>query len=342
MSQLKSSSHSFESNPTRFTPSPLVLFDASHGQPNWSQTGFTSREMHSNYCGVMELLCRLGCVCQSTRSESFSKMRARVRLLVIPPPTGTYSAAKKCWLPQPECLFTPEQIHEILQFVHNGGRLLAFGYRFGDSFTRSNLRELLSPLGCILNDDAVIDLQSIREVYPLDAYFETTPELFPLAWSRKDVGSVRWRTMATFTLLPGTNLTPLALSAGGNCISFNRSFRRISFASLPIAVAGQHGQGRVALFGGPHLFEIGNYGLLSANDNAKFVQNVLHWLLDDGDPQLVSESTTHHSLGAFVFNDGLQTVSHGQQPSEQTVAYVERVLRRTGVLKALNRPQWLP
>ena len=34
------------------TPSPLfsgqtVLFDATHGQANWSQTGFSSREMHS-------------------------------------------------------------------------------------------------------------------------------------------------------------------------------------------------------------------------------------------------------------------------------------------------------
>ncbi len=31
----------------------------------------------------------------------------------------------------------------LTSFVEKGGRLLAFGYRFGDSFTRSNLRELL-------------------------------------------------------------------------------------------------------------------------------------------------------------------------------------------------------
>jgi hypothetical protein len=45
---------------------PLVVFDASHGQPNWAQTGFTSREMHTNFAGVMELLCRLGCTCTRT------------------------------------------------------------------------------------------------------------------------------------------------------------------------------------------------------------------------------------------------------------------------------------
>jgi hypothetical protein len=28
--------------------------------------------------------------------------------------------------------------------------------------------------------------------------------------------------------------------------------------------------------------------------------------------------------------------------SQHTIAYVERVLRRTGVLKALARPEWMP
>src|SRR5206468_9532358 len=133
----------------------------------------------------------------------------------------------------------------------------------------------------LLNDDAVIDLQLLRLTYPLDAYFDTPGESLPLLWSAKSVSTIRWRTTATFTILPGATTVPLALSAGGNCISFDRTLRRISFASLPVAVAGLNGRGRFALFGGPHVFETGTYGLLASHDNARFLQNVLRWLLDD-------------------------------------------------------------
>jgi hypothetical protein len=149
--------------------------------------------------------------------------------------------------------------------------------------------------------------------------------------------------MATFTILPGVNAQPLALSAGGCAISFNRSLRRISFASLPIAVAGLHGRGRFVLFGGPHEFETGRYGLLSAHDNARFLQNVLCWLLNDTPPALNPETAAHHALGTFFFNIGLDVV-RGEDPQsgQQSVAYVEEVLRKTGVLKALGRPKWIP
>jgi hypothetical protein len=220
---------------------PLALFDAGHGQRNWSQTGFASREMHSNFAGVMELLCRLGCVCATTADRPLSASLSRARLLVIPTSTGEYNHSRKCWTPRPDLLFTSDDIRDVLDFVQNGGRLLAFGYRFGDSFTRSNLRELFSPLGCLLNDDAVIDLQLLRVTFPLDAYFDTPSDSLPLPWSASEVSTVRWRTTATFTILPGAKAVPLALSAGGNCISFDRSSRRISFASLPVAVAGLKG-----------------------------------------------------------------------------------------------------
>ena len=45
---------------------PVALFDANHGQPNWAHTGFPSREMHSNFAGLTEILCRLGFHCRST------------------------------------------------------------------------------------------------------------------------------------------------------------------------------------------------------------------------------------------------------------------------------------
>jgi len=324
-------------------PAPVAMFDASHGQPNWAQTGFTSREMHSNCAGLMEMLCRLGCRCATSREPLSASGLSEARLLVIPSPTGCYNAVKECWMPRPESLFTAETIKDILQFVQDGGRLLAFAYRFGDWFTQSNLRELAMPLGCLLNDDAVIDLQTLRDTNPLEAFFDTPRTLLPLPWSVEGVSTVRWRTMATFTVLPGAQARPLALSAGGSCISFDRTFRKISFASLPIAVAGLHGRGRFALFGGPHAFEAGAFGLLPSHDNARFLRNVLRWLLDDGAPDLVAAPNAHHSDGTFFFDHGLDVIRAGDTNENQhTVRYVERMLRRTGVLRALRRAKWVP
>ena len=201
----------------------------------------------------------------------------------------------------------------------------------------------MAPLGCLLNDDAVLDLQLLRETFPLEAFFDTPKSLLPLSWASEEVNTVRWRTMASFTILPGANVQPLALSAGGRCISFNRSLRRISFSSLPIAVAGTQGRGRFVLCGGPHAFETGAYGLLASQDNARFLQNIVRWLLDDGDPCLNLDATPHHSLGTFFFNNRLE-IEHAveAQKDQQTIAYVENVMRKTGILKALNRPKWVP
>ena len=41
-------------SPSRHTPT--AVFDARHGQRHWAQTGFASREMHTNFAGVMESL----------------------------------------------------------------------------------------------------------------------------------------------------------------------------------------------------------------------------------------------------------------------------------------------
>jgi 7-carboxy-7-deazaguanine synthase len=48
---------------------PVAVFDATHGQRNWVQTGFSSREMHTNFAGLTEMLCRLGFQCRTTGGE---------------------------------------------------------------------------------------------------------------------------------------------------------------------------------------------------------------------------------------------------------------------------------
>ena len=149
----------------RSAPAPLALFDAGHSQTNWAQTGFPSRELHTNFAGLTAVLCRLGFQCQSTGRLSLVTRLETCRLLVIPPPTGSYDARKERWRFQRAARFTREEVRAVLGFVRAGGRLLAFGYRFGDSFTETNLGDLCLPLGGRLNDDAV---ESKRvELFPL-------------------------------------------------------------------------------------------------------------------------------------------------------------------------------
>jgi len=319
---------------------PVVLFDAGHGQPNWAQTGFPSREMHSNFAGLTEILCRLGFQCRSTNGSPLTPQLSQAKLLVVPPPTGCYDAGKERWCRQRSALFTRDEVCAVLRFLQGGGRLLAFAYRFGDSFTQTNLRDLFAPLGCQLNDDAVIDARSFRRIHPLQMHFDTPSDSLPPIWARAGVTAVRWHPSATFNILPGATAWPLALSMGGSCLSFNRTLRQINFASLPLAVAGRHRMGRFALFGGSHLFETSPLGLLSQADNTRFLQNILHWLLEDSPVQPLADAPAN-SWGRDGSLTSLTRVD-GRGEGGRTIASVERLLRKTGVLKALSRARWMP
>ena len=320
-------------------PPPIAVFDASHGQANWAQTGFPSREMHTNFAGLTEVLCRRGFQCRSTGSAPLQEQLAIHRLLIIPPPTGRYDARQERWRPERSALFTREEVRAVLGFLHGGGRLLAFAYRFGDSFTQTNLGDLFAPLGCQLNDDAVIDIRALRQTHPLHLRFDTPAESLPASWARRGVARVCWCPAATFTLAARATASPLALSTGGRCLSFDRTLRRICFESLPLAVAGQHGAGRFALVGGPHVFESSSLGLLAQADNTRFLHNILDWLLlagGGGEAPGRATAAPPTSYGHEL------TCVEAQGDGERTIASVERVLRKAGVLKALSRAQWMP
>jgi hypothetical protein len=344
---MQTDAHKIETEAVSGDP-PLALFDATHGQAHWAQTGYPSREMHSNFDGLRQALCGLGCTYAATNEKPLSRYLAHARLLVLPPPAGRYHAHKACWRAHPTALFSPGEIQDLLAFLRAGGRLLAFAYRFGDSFTRSNLRDLFGPLGCLLHDDAVVDVTTLRTTPSLQTHFETPADLLPLGWFRAGVQRVCWRPSATFTVLPGASAQPLALSPGGRCLAFDRTQRCIRFDSLPIAVAGVHHHGRFALFGGPHLFETGPFGLLQSADNARFLANVLRWLLEQDDAaedEALRRTLSQPFRGqlAVATGDGTDyTRVDGAGAGAATVAAVERRLRRSGVLKALSRAQWMP
>src|SRR5688572_6443575 len=94
--------------------SRLSVFDASHGQPNWAQTGFTSREMHTNFAGLMEILCLAGFQCCSTGEKSLCSLLHECQFLILPTPTGSYQSAKESWRKERCALFTVEEISGIL------------------------------------------------------------------------------------------------------------------------------------------------------------------------------------------------------------------------------------
>ncbi len=321
-------------------PKPVVVFDASHGQANWAQTGFTSREMHSNFAGLTETFCRLGFHCRTTGGEPLLNHLPRAQMLVLPPPVGRYVARLERWRAEPTTLFTGQEVSAVLNYLDEGGSLLAFAYRFGDSFTQSNLQDVFTPLGCQLNDDAVIDASAVRLTHPLQMHFDTPSEYLPLPWSRAGVTTVRWRSSATFTIQSGASASPLALSTGGRCLTFHRTLRRICFEPLPVAVAGRLGRGRFALFGGPHLFETSPLGLLAQADNERFLHNILSWLLGDSNDETIVAAP---SIG-WGSNESGSELSYVEcrGEGERTISSIERVLRRKGVLKALDRARWMP
>lgn len=54
------------------------------------------------------------------------------------------------------------------------------------------------------------------------------------------------------------------------------------------------------------------------------------------------EATAHHSDGACFFNNGLDVIrDENANGAHHTIAYVEPLLHRTGVLKALGRARWI-
>jgi len=80
--------------------------------------------------------------------------------------------------------------------------------------------------------------------------------------------------------------------------------------------------------------------LLSRADNTRFLKNTIHWLLGDDpvEPGAFPESSVWCGSEKTEF----PTLIDGRAGGERTIASIERVLRKTGVLKALSRAKWMP
>jgi len=114
----------------------VACFDDTHGS-QWGQTGFPSRELHSNCAGLAEVLRGLGCDCTGVRHACF--------LIVCRTCICWWCAAhrllpslRQTWQRSP-LVFTSAEVRDILRSSARG-TAVAFAYRFGDAFTRTNLQ----------------------------------------------------------------------------------------------------------------------------------------------------------------------------------------------------------
>ena len=267
-----------------------VLFDSAHGQKNWIQTGFYPRQMSSTFSGLAKLFQELGFSCMDHRDRLVSAYLTEVQMLVIPSPTGHFNDSTQQWERDESSLFTPPEIGDILSFLESGGGLVAFTYRFGDSFTKTNLRELTAALGCILNDDVIVDLELLRNTRPFHTSFQTPADCIVQDWARNGVSSVVWRPVSSFTMIVRSPAQPVVLSPK-NCVSVSLDGHRISHESVPICVAGKYGKGAYMLFGGPQAFESSVKGFLDLPGNIKFMSNTLNWLIKNTESYRLAETS---------------------------------------------------
>ncbi|MFC2146685.1 restriction endonuclease, partial [Acidobacteriota bacterium] len=276
--------------------------------------------------------------------------------LVIPPPTGSFKMISIFggeWIQDDGSMLTRDEINGILTFLNSGGRLLAFSYRFGDSFSKTNLSELFTGLGWLLNNDAVIDLRFAGKEHPLYTTFETAAEDIMQRWAVEGIKTVRWRPVTTFRRLPNATGQPLVYPPASTA-SFNLDNHLIAYERNPICVFGEYGAGRYVLIGGPHAFEETEFGFLVLPGNSRLLSNILRWLLDCENSidsmDTVSKPSKfqkkHHSNRRNCEMKTLwETVCNSKNcdnsyKEESFVNFVSYLLKDTKILRPLARSAW--
>ncbi len=309
-----------------------VLFDEAHGQKHWGETGYGARSRHERFAGLAAMLEHVGAECDSLDRPLHQVDLREVDALVIPTPTGLYDREEERWRVDSKSLFRPEEIGTALEYVRSGGILIAFAYRFGDWFTRSNVGKLFLAFGCHLSDDAILPVDQLKEVDPLQLSFLAT---FGEAGGPEFKGQLQCRPMATFRLLPGSMARPLAYSPGGSCVAFDRTFRFVSTQCHPVGVGGMEGKGFFLFFGGPHFVEVGEFGLLERPGNGRYIQSLLNRIRQSM-PQKPSGSKRRRNP-ACTHSRNPTSVDETETDSQEVIGYMEQLLVHRGSLRALGR-----
>ena len=320
-----------------------AIFDVGHGQENWKKTGFQARTLTGSFSGLNGILsgneftCSPSCLSNQTLDET--------DLLVIPSPAGKFNRKDSLWEPSHETRFIETDIESILDYVRKGGRLIAFSYRFGDSFSKTNLKEVFLPMGCLIQDTAALNLDSfVNDMHPLAVPFETSQEHLPIIEDNSLLESpVHWRAMATLSILPGATVFPIAMTPP-RCIVFDPHSYQLIHKPQVIAAGGYYGMGRFALFGGPHVLEMGGYGLLNDGANKEFAQMVLKWLMSEDEEkhglQLDSKTDNEASKKARVLWNGIQNCKSPQAKESVLVQFIDHVFQMSAIMAPLGESVW--
>ncbi len=332
-----------------------VYFDNAHGQKRWGETGFPARGLETTFQSLGGLFCQLGfqCVTDNKPLDEVLLSGSDYAALVIPPPTGSFKEVDLLggiWIRKEDSRLSVQEIDAILSFISSGGRLLAFSYRFGDPFTGANLGELFAALGCLLNSDAIIDLDVVGEVSPLSTTFETTKELIEEEWALGAVQKLIWRPVTTFTILRTAKASPIVIPPQ-SCVRLEWGSLRPNFHTAPLCVSGEYGKGKFVLFGGPHVLESSEFGLLSDADNLSFTRNIIQWLLakthgDESDithEESSDEGDSYQNPNAAEIQDLWDDVCNSQSNEEKggtLEAFSRFFIEESDILTFMDEHLW--
>ena len=320
-----------------------AIFDVGHGQENWEHTGFQSRTLTGSCNGLKRLLSVNGFSCSPGCLSN--PLLETMPLLVIPSPAGRFNRQYSRWEPSKDTRFKEPDIESILDYVRNGGRLIAFSYRFGDSFAKTNLKDVFLPMGCLINDTAALNLDSfVNDIHPLAVPFQTSQEHLPILDATvTPVSQVHWRAMATLSILPGANVSPIAMTSP-RCIVFDPHSYQLIHKPQVIAAGGHFGMGRFVLLGGPHVFETGGYGLLNEGENREFANIVLRWLMseDKSQPSLrfVPKTDNEDSKQARALWTAVQHCKSPKSKEAVLVQFIDHVFMMSGIMGSLGESVW--
>lgn len=319
-----------------------VLVDETHGQWNWAETGHEARAVAEAFSGIAEALRRLGIEAVPTQSPLVESTLAGVGGVVLPSPTGRFNEADSSWGEVPETYLTAAEIRDLLLFLRHGGRLLAFSYRFGDRFTKSNLAELFAHLGWVLNSEAVIDISSVERRHPLYTTFTTTAEDQWPELSFSVPTAVQWRPVTTFSAAPICSGFPILFSPA-SCAAYRFRTFEPTFERQAICVGGVYGSGRYVLVGGPHAFETGEFGLLDHPGNREFLNQVLRWVFLSGsidEPGTSLGAPATHEQPTSALWERVRSAKLNREKEIALVDFVDDFFQHSTILKRITKLNW--
>jgi len=244
---------------------PLVLFDEAHGQ-RFLVAGDRPLD-----------LSRLG--------DAFRKAGARVESSAAPFTAESLAGARAVVV---SGAFAPVGAGEqavLLAYVERGGSL-AIMLHIGPP-----VAELLQKLGLAISNGVIRESDGVLHGNPIDF------RVSRLARHSVTAGLAGFALYGSWALLPeGSGLTALAETQPRAWVDLNRSDRYDAgdaMQSFVVAIAGERGEGRFAVFGDDAMFQ--NQFLIEGKENRRLAANLAEWLLGRDPSSSIARRQTRES-----------------------------------------------